>query len=185
MLRRLSQDSDGKMLSCEIHLPNMKTPVTSVTSPGLSPVPPGPGEAVFTYNVISGSNSSRGSVVSSPSQPLSPPPTLATPMEFSPFNLTPTPSPRPPSHDVNVSVETKYLEPGTRPGAAQDVSMVLKPVSPSPRRPSPAESTNTLVNEPYSDLHTSTEERLEKRGSPRPYPLNRVRSDGFAMSSLR
>ena len=195
VLRRLSQDSDGKMLSCEIHLPNIKTPVTSVTSPGLSPGPgpgpcfsPGPGEpAVFTYNVISGSNSSRGSVVSSPSQPLSPPPTMSTPMEFSPFNLTPTPSPRPP-HDNPGAVETKFLEPSRDRG--QDVSMVLKPVSAghsvsvSPRRPSPAESTTTLINEPYSDINIS-HERLDKRGSPRPYPLNRIRDTNFAMSSLR
>ena len=107
MLRRLSQDSDGKMLSCEIHLPHMKSPVTG-TGPGPpteglyspGPGPPvtrgvSPTEGVFTYNVISGSNSSRGSGVSSPCQPFSPPPTLATPMVFSPpmspFSLTPTP----------------------------------------------------------------------------------------------
>ena len=108
MLRRLSQDSDGKMLSCEIHLPHMKSPVTSgsgpgppepLYSPGPGPGPPhrgvSPTEGVFTYNVISGSNSSRGSGVSSPCQPFSPPPTLATPLVFSPpmspFSLTPTP----------------------------------------------------------------------------------------------
>ena len=106
------------MLSCEIHLPSMKT--SAMVTPGtdsliyrsdpasLLPVlaycdhssPSGsyrgasPSD-VFTYNVISGSNSSRGSGVSSPSQPISPPPTLATPIIFSPpaspFSLTPTP----------------------------------------------------------------------------------------------
>ena len=106
VLRRLSQDSDGKMLSCEIHLPHMKGPVTSGPgaaespySPGSGPGPPqrgvSPTEGVFTYNVISGSNSSRGSGVSSPCQPFSPPPTIATPLVFSPpmspFSLTPTP----------------------------------------------------------------------------------------------
>ena len=107
--------------------------------------------------------------------------------------------------DMNVSVETKYLEPGVRasagPGsaspvgvAAQDVSLVLKPVpgsahahSVSPRRPSPAESTKTLVNEPWAEAEgsfkLSAEERLDKRGSPRPYPLNRHMTS--AMSSLR
>ena len=82
---------------------------------------------------------------------------------------------------MNVSVETKYLDPGGR--GAGDVSLVLKPVpSPSPRRPSPAESTKTLVNEPWPE-----DDRLgDKRGSPRPYPLNRVRGDtNLAMSSLR
>ena len=99
-MRRLSQDSDGKMLSCEIHLPHVKSPVSTETpySPGPGPGPPrgvSPTEGVFTYNVISGSNSSRGSGVSSPCQPFSPPPTLATPLVFSPpmspFSLTPTP----------------------------------------------------------------------------------------------
>ena len=87
---------------------------------------------MFTYNVISGSNSSRGSGVSSPSQPMSPPPTLATPMVFSPpaspFSLTPTPGH---AQDMNISVETKYLEPGNHGPGTQDVSLVLKPV-PSP-----------------------------------------------------
>ena len=87
---------------------------------------------MFTYNVISGSNSSRGSGVSSPSQPMSPPPTLATPMVFSPpaspFSLTPTPHN---TQDMNISVETKYLEPGGHGPGTQDVSLVLKPV-PSP-----------------------------------------------------
>ena len=32
VLRRLSQDSDGKMLSCEIHLPSMKT--SAMATPG-------------------------------------------------------------------------------------------------------------------------------------------------------
>ena len=32
VLRRLSQDSDGKMLSCEIHLPSMKT--SAMVTPG-------------------------------------------------------------------------------------------------------------------------------------------------------
>ena len=90
VLRRLSQDSDGKMLSCEIHLPNMKP---QVTSPG-----PGPGfrgvsptEGVFTYNIISGSNSSTGSPA--PSQPLSPTPaTMIFSPPASPLTLTPTPS---------------------------------------------------------------------------------------------
>ena len=67
--------------------------------PGSGPGPPqrgvSPTEGVFTYNVISGSNSSRGSGVSSPCQPFSPPPTIATPLVFSPpmspFSLTPTP----------------------------------------------------------------------------------------------
>ena len=78
---------------------------------------------------------------------------------------------------MNVSVETKYLDP-TRGAAAQDVSLVLKPVPPpSPRRPSPAESTKTLVNEPLD-----TEERPNKRSSPRPYPLTK---HNLAMSSLR
>ena len=89
---------------------------------------------VFTYNVISGSNSSRGSGVSSPSQPLSPPPTMATPMVFSPpaspFSLTPTPT-TPHTQDMNISVETKYLQPGGHGPGAHDVSLVLKPV-PSP-----------------------------------------------------
>ena len=99
VLRRLSQDSDGKMLSCEIHLPNVKPPgaMDTILSPGAE-TGAGAGQ-VFTYNVISGSNSSRGSGVSSPSQPLSPAPhpALATPIVFSPplspFALTPTPSP--------------------------------------------------------------------------------------------
>ena len=79
--------------------------------------------------------------------------------------------------DMNVSVETKYLDPA-RGAAAQDVSLVLKPVPPpSPRRPSPAESTKTLVNEPLD-----TEERPSKRSSPRPYPLTK---HNLAMSSLR
>ena len=79
--------------------------------------------------------------------------------------------------DINVSVETKYLDPSRGTG---DVSLVLKPVPPpSPRRPSPAESTKTLVNEPWG------EGEQDKRGSPRPYPLNRVRDTNFAMSSLR
>lgn len=80
---------------------------------------------------------------------------------------------------MNVSVETKYLDPA-RGANAQDVSLVLKPVPPpSPRRPSPAESTKTLVNEPLD-----TEERpdMSKRSSPRPYPLTR---HNLAMSSLR
>ena len=117
---------------------------------------------VFTYNVISGSNSSRGSGVSSPSQPISPPPTLATPLIFSPpaspFSLTPTPST--PQHqvvhqastlrgcntdnsiaqqDMNISVETKYLEPGGHGPGAHDVSLVLKPV------PSPTTRYNTTL----------------------------------------
>ena len=76
-----------------------------------------------------------------------------------------------------MSVETKYLDPA-RGAAAQDVSLVLKPVPPpSPRRPSPAESTKTLVNEPLD-----TEERPSKRSSPRPYPLTK---HNLAMSSLR
>ena len=105
---------------------------------------------MFTYNVISGSNSSRGSGVSSPSQPISPPPTLATPIIFSPpaspFSLTPTPQHQQVlsgpglvstdladcgEQDMNVSVETKYLEPGAHGPGAHDVSLVLKPV-PSP-----------------------------------------------------
>ena len=32
VLRRLSQDSEGKMLSCEIHLPSMKT--STMVTPG-------------------------------------------------------------------------------------------------------------------------------------------------------
>ena len=101
---------------------------------------------MFTYNVISGSNSSRGSGVSSPSQPISPPPTLATPLIFSPpsspFSLTPTPST--PQHstaqqDMNISVETKYLEPGGHGPGAHDVSLVLKPV------PSPTTRYNTTL----------------------------------------
>ena len=32
VLRRLSQDSEGKMLSCEIHLPSMKT--SAMATPG-------------------------------------------------------------------------------------------------------------------------------------------------------
>ena len=86
-------------------------------------------------------------------------------------------------------METKYLDPGGRGGgggggAAHDVSLVLKPVpSPSPRRPSPAESTKTLVNE--YDINDSHDEKLDKRSSPRPYPLNRIRSTHLAMSSLR
>ena len=101
VLRRLSQDSDGKMLSCEIHLPNVKPPgaMDTILSPGAETGAGAGAGQVFTYNVISGSNSSRGSGVSSPSQPLSPAPhpALATPIVFSPplspFALTPTPSP--------------------------------------------------------------------------------------------
>ena len=56
VLRRLSQDSEGKMLSCEIHLPSMK-PSTMVT-PGTDsliyrsdPPPPPPSLAVLTLIV--------------------------------------------------------------------------------------------------------------------------------------
>ena len=81
---------------------------------------------------------------------------------------------------MNVSVETKYLDP-TRGANAQDVSLVLKPVPPpSPRRPSPAESTKTLVNEPLDPEESRQDKSM--RSSPRPYPLTR---HNLAMSSLR
>jgi len=180
VLRRLSQDSDGKMLSCEIHLPSIKTSGTGGTdtliySPGSSYRGNSPSDGVFF-----------GSGMSTPSNPLSPPPTIPTPMVFSPppspLAVTPTPGVRS-QHNVNVSVETKYLDPGGR--GPQDVSLVLKPVpSHSQRRPSPAESTKTLVNEPMPDISVSSEEKLDKRISPKPYDLRRVKDTSLAMSSL-
>jgi len=173
----LSQDSDGKMLSCEIHLPSIKTSGTGGTdtliySPGSSYRGNSPSDGAFF-----------GSGMSTPSNPLSPPPTIPTPMVFSPppspLAVTPTPQNRS-EHDVNVSVETKYLDPGGK--GAHDVSLVLKPVPQhSQRRPSPAESTKTLVNEPMPDISVSSE---EKKTSPKPYALKRVKDTSLAMSSL-
>jgi len=178
VLRRLSQDSDGKMLSCEIHLPSIKTSGTGGTdtliySPGSSYRGNSPSDGVFF-----------GSGMSTPSNPLSPPPTIPTPMVFSPppspLAVTPTPQEKPQA-DMNVSVETKYLDPGGK--GTHDVSLVLKPVpSPSQRRPSPAESTKTLVNEPMQDISATSQ---EKKTDPRPsYPLKRVKDTPLAMSSL-
>ena len=100
---------------------------------------------------------------------------------------------------MNISVETRYLEPGGPGGGpgggsgggqgpgAHDVSLVLKPVpSPTTRRPSPAESTKTLVNEPCPEISVSSEEKLnKKRGSPGPWQLRTIRDSNLAMSSLR
>ena len=165
------------MLSCEIHLPSIKASGTGGTdtliySPGSSCRGASPTDGVFF-----------GSGMSTPSNPLSPPPTIPTPMVFSPppspLAVTPTPHDKM-QHDVNVSVETKYLDPGGK--GTQDVSLVLKPVpSASQRRPSPAESTKTLVNEPTPEINVSSE---EKKTSPKPYALRRVKDTSLAMSSL-
>eukprot|EP00092_Neocalanus_flemingeri_P007040 GFUD01007604.1.p1 GENE.GFUD01007604.1~~GFUD01007604.1.p1 ORF type:complete len:304 (+),score=31.17 GFUD01007604.1:838-1749(+) len=165
------------MLSCEIHLPSIKTSGTGGTdtliySPGSSLRGNSPSDGVFF-----------GSGMSTPSNPLSPPPTIPTPMIFSPppspLSVTPVPETRS-QHDVNVSVETKYLDPGGK--GPHDVSLVLKPVpSHSQRRPSPAESTKTLVNEPLPDISVSSE---DKKSSPKPYALRRVKEPNLAMSSL-
>merc|ERR1719471_962582 len=84
-------------------------------------------------------------VYSPPPSPMSTTPTSITSMTMTSNNPS-----------INISVATKYLDPGER--GAQDVCMVLSPVPPgghsysdhrnaSPRNPSPAESTKTLVNE--------------------------------------
>ena len=88
--------------------------------------------------------------------------------------------------------------------SSEDGVPVLRPVGSAERRPSPAESTATLVGEEVAGLPDITvgesEERLEQGGqrwpgraggldkcsvSPRPLALRRARDRDLATSSLR
>ena len=143
VLRRLSHDGEGKVLSCEIHIPTIRSAGSQNTdsivysSRGVSPCDP----------VFFGSGSST------PSNPMSPGLVSSEPAVFSgppsPMSVTPTPEKRN-STRAEVEVETHYLDSRGR-GQGQDVSLVLKPV-PIRNKPSPADSVQTLVNEPIPDI---------------------------------
>jgi len=203
VLRRLSQDGggEGRILSCEVHLPT--NPTTSAAAVALRLAD----TTTHASRGVSPDGSGRSTPISPPHHQLhyhhaamvfSPPP--------SPMSLSATPL-----HDSGGggggSSDTSgvFLDFSSRSSGGgnnshhQEVSLVLQPV-PGPRsnKPSPADSMKTLVNESLPEIQVSTNEEaaaaaagtrfsaadLSRRTSPRPLGLQRLRESDEGPRSL-
>ena len=193
VLRRLSQDGggDGRILSCEVHLPTTTT--TPLTAPSIN-----------TTGRLAADNS-RGVSPSDPgsgrSTPVSPPHhPLHMPMVFSP-PPSPMSATNPLITDGYKSSDGEmtsrvFLDFSSRPSCHhQEVSLVLQPVPlRSNNKPSPADSVKTLVNESLPEIQVSTNEEalggrfgaanLSHRLSPRPLGLQRLKAASEEERSL-
>lgn len=203
VLRRLSQDGggEGRILSCEVHLPTNPTASAAAAAMRLADT------TTNTSRGVSPDGSGRSTPISPPHNQLhyhhgamvfSPPP---SPMRTTPLNDSGGGGGDTSRVFLDFSSRSSSNVGGGGSGQQnahhQEVSLVLKPV-PAPRsnRPSPADSMKTLVNESLPEIQVSTNEEalaagtrfsaadLSRRMSPRPLGLQRLRESEEGTRSL-